>query len=305
MFNLRLIPFFTALLIVSACTPTVVDNYKERLKLYDKREPISDVVEPGKKKTLPPTLPIIHKYLKLQQNHFVKGLKKGESFYLPKIAEPVGSPAFKPLDYGDALIWNAVTLATYCILNQAFEQNSLYKGEPTLNLQEKIDTLWSNMKSNMITPDGRPYRHPKEKLVDNSISRDGMMGSLYLGAIAKYSKCTVADGEEGYAKKWLVPFRNYAIKHNFDIGATPDEKVVNSNDMYGATIETMKMVLNIYGESYGELESRRKKLIKKISLKDIIEGNLGSATLIDAKSFLPLSTKINEYVYEQNHYCPV
>lgn len=142
---------------------------------------------------------------------------------------------------GDALTWNAVALASYCILQ---------KQDPSFALSGRITEMWQMLNTQFITQGtdlggaGRPFRHPSKKNEDNTFSPDMMTAFFYLGAIAFQYNCEPIKSE--YVSKWLIPFKNYGMSHGFNFKApgTSTDLIVSVTKR-----DLLDILLHLYGQN--------------------------------------------------------
>ena len=130
-------------------------------------------------------------------------------------------------DQGDALIWNSVYVASLCLSDM---------------FQDERWELWQSIRDNLITEEGRPYRHPSKMqgTKSTSISKDGMIGFLYLGAIVKYTNCpNIVDEYPTFVERMY----KYGKSNDWEygIGNTETSVTLMANQM------SLDIVLKLYG----------------------------------------------------------
>ncbi|MBF0239030.1 MAG: hypothetical protein HQM12_15115 [SAR324 cluster bacterium] len=114
----------------------------------------------------------------------------------------------------DALFWNSLSLSAMCLIQASVDLRRL---PGTFQLETEIAELWTHFKQNLQTRDGRLYRHPdyQNGVLSTSISRDGIIGFLFLGAVAKDSGCAGVTFDYRYR---LILLKEYALNHHDEMG---------------------------------------------------------------------------------------
>lgn len=127
------------------------------------------------------------------------------------------------IQQGDALLWNSIALASFCLLHSETE---------TLE-------LWNSFK-HLQTEDGRLFRHPllKDGVYTTSVSKDGILGFLFLGAISKETNCIIQE----HYKTSLEKFAQYVVKHDYEMGVGETDLTVT----YLSDRHTLRMVLRLF-----------------------------------------------------------
>jgi hypothetical protein len=147
------------------------------------------------------------------------------------LALPVRDNEF--IDQGDALLFNSLLLAAFCILQ-----------EPS------AERLWDAYQQVQIS-DGRLVRHPslaagKEA---TSISKDGVVGFLFLGSILIDHGCAA---QQQVYKQMLDKFVHYAVSHNYELGVgKTDPSVTLLTDRH-----VLRMVMKLYDLDHSVLDTK-------------------------------------------------
>ncbi len=182
--------------------------------------------------------------------HYMKVSAEGSRFYDEYgLLLPIKDGVHK--DQGDALIWNSVTLAALCLTGS-----------------DNVAYLWESIKT-LQTEDGRLFRHPiyADGVGKTSISKDGVLGFLYLGVIAKHTDCSPVEEEYGIM---LAKFKDYVITHNYEMGVGhKDISVTFLSDRH-----TLRTVLRMYGISSEGLDF-------KTSVHDLSAAGFWAHTIFD------------------------
>lgn len=135
-------------------------------------------------------------------------------------------------DQGDALLWNSIAVATHCLLKE----------------NDKAFALWQSVKK-LQTSDGRLFRHPilHNGLDRTSVSKDGVIGFLFMGAIIYETSCFPMVLEYG---ERLEMFSEYVRKHNYEMGVG----VTEPSTTFLLDRHLLKSVLKLYDKNHEDMD---------------------------------------------------
>jgi len=152
------------------------------------------------------------------------------------------------IDQGDALGWNMLALQSMCMLTKAYNDGKL---DSDFNLQSNINTLWSNIKTNLIKDSGTVIRHP-DSVSGTSISKDHIQMFLTSIAFSKHIGCEPITSDSSAI---ITKFIDYGISHSWDYGLE-GSRAASTTVMVGRN--SLKQVAKLLNLSYtdGQLEMR-------------------------------------------------
>lgn len=187
---------------------------------------------------------------------------------------------------GDALIWNNVLLTSMCQTQSWYEANKAkidaeYAPHP-FDLKKRISDHWNAIKTGLYLPNGRPVRHPtrinstdQNNRGESTISHDGITSTYYLGAIAKYTKCSPVADEFGDVINRMA---NYARKHRLNMAGDGNYVGIDLS-ILGSTV-FFDSVLKLYNYPTGHWPMPLKHLIRipdfLVPLVSIFSGTNGT-----------------------------
>lgn len=204
-----------------------------------------------------------------------EALNKKASVYLTELEEhhdeyglllPREGTEFK--DQGDALLWNSIAVAVYCLLKE----------------NDKAFALWQSVKK-LQTSDGRLFRHPslKDGVGRTSISKDGVIGFLFMGAMIYETSCFPMVLEYG---DHIEKFAEYVRSHHYEMGVgVTDPTVTFLGDRH-----LLKSVLRLYDRSHENLDY-------KTSLHDL-------SVSAEAAPYIFNNKFLCDFINHQNPLCP-